>query len=74
MSTTDPLHNDKASTTATLVIVGIVQFVIPFMVSAVGIALPVIGTDYHASALLLSGCITAFVLSLSIFMLCNSNS
>lgn len=63
-------HNNKeVSTTATLVIVCIVQFVVPFMMSAVGIALPSIGRDYHSSAILLSACITAYVLSLSIFML-----
>lgn len=65
----DRFHNKDVSTTATLVIVTIVQFVIPFMVSSVGIALPTIGKDYHSSAILLSACITAFVLSLSIFML-----
>jgi MFS family permease len=69
MRETDRFHNNGVSATATLVIMGIVQFVVPFMLSAVGIALPAIGREYHASALLLSACITSFVLSLAIFML-----
>lgn len=45
------------------------HFLMPFMMSAVGVALPAIGRDFSASAMQLGLVETAYVLSASIFLL-----
>lgn len=59
----------QVSRTATLVVVCTAHFLMPFMMSAVGVALPVIGRDFSASAMQLGLVETAYVLSASIFLL-----
>jgi len=54
---------------ATLFVVCSAHFLMPFMMSAVGVALPAIGRDFHASALQLGLVETVYVLSASIFLL-----
>jgi len=54
---------------ATLFAVGSSSFLMPFMLSGVGVALPSIGRDLSASAIQLSLVETAYMLSVSIFML-----
>ena len=54
---------------ATLFVVCTAHFLMPFMMSAVGIALPVIGLEFAASARQLGLIETAYVLSASIFLL-----
>ena len=54
---------------ATLLVVCTAHFLMPFMMSAVGVALPAIGREFHATALQLGLVETAYVLSASIFLL-----
>lgn len=56
-------------TRVTLVVVSAVQFLTPFMMSAVGVALPTIGREFAASAVQLGLAETVYVLALSIFLL-----
>ena len=57
------------SRSATLFVVCVAHFIMPFMMSAVGIALPSIGRDFGASAMQLGLVETTYVLSSSIFLL-----
>jgi len=57
------------SRSATLFVVCIAHFLMPFMMSAVAVSLPVIGRDFGASALELGMVETTYVLSASIFLL-----
>lgn len=59
----------QISRTATLVVVCTAHFLMPFMMSAVGVALPAIGRDFNASAVQLGLVETTYVLSASIFLL-----
>ena len=54
---------------ATLLVVCAAHFLMPFMMSAVGVALPAIGRDFSATALQLGLVETVYVLSASIFLL-----
>jgi len=60
---------DTVSRSATLFVVCTAHFLMPFMMSAVGVALPTIGRELHASALQLGLVETVYVLSASIFLL-----
>jgi EmrB/QacA subfamily drug resistance transporter len=59
----------SSSPAATLFIVSAVQFLTPFMASAVGVALPAIGRDFGASAVQLSLIQMAYILASSILLL-----
>ncbi|MFO7765373.1 MAG: MFS transporter [Pelovirga sp.] len=61
--------NQEVSRSAVLFVVCMAHFLMPFMMSSVGIALPVIGRELHASALQLGLVETTYVLSASIFLL-----
>jgi EmrB/QacA subfamily drug resistance transporter len=61
-----PTENSRR---ATLLVVCVAHFLMPFMMSAVGVALPAIGLEFEASALQLGLVETAYVLSASIFLL-----
>ncbi len=61
--------NQPVSRSAVLFAVCMAHFLMPFMMSSVGIALPVIGREFHASALQLGLVETTYVLSASIFLL-----
>ena len=65
----DNPKKNNVSETATLIIVAIVQFMVPFLSSGVVVALPTIGAEFNASAVQLSTCVTAMVLALSMMML-----
>ena len=54
---------------ATLLVVCVAHFLMPFMMSAVGIALPVIGREFAASAVQLGLVETSYVASASVFLL-----
>lgn len=54
---------------ATLFVVCVAHFLMPFMMSAVGIALPAIGRQFDATAMQLGLVETVYVLSASIFLL-----
>jgi EmrB/QacA subfamily drug resistance transporter len=62
-------HTRPSSQTATLVVVCVAHFLMPFMMSAVGIALPVLGREFSASAVQLGLVETTYVLSASVFLL-----
>lgn len=57
------------SRSATLFVVCVAHFLMPFMMSAVGVSLPVMGRDLDASAMQLGLVETTYVLSASIFLL-----
>src|SRR5512145_3071546 len=57
------------SRSATLLVVCFAHFMMPFMMSAVGVALPAIGREFNASALQLGLVETTYVMSASIFLL-----
>lgn len=53
----------------TLFVVSAVQFLTPFMLSAVGVALPAIGKEFSASAVQLGLVETVYILAFSLFLL-----
>jgi EmrB/QacA subfamily drug resistance transporter len=59
----------SVSRSATLLVVCAAHFLMPFMMSAVGVALPAIGREFNATALQLGLVETTYVLSASIFLL-----
>ncbi|TLM68958.1 MAG: MFS transporter [Deltaproteobacteria bacterium] len=59
----------RDSRSATLLVVCSAHFLMPFMMSAVGVALPAIGREFSATALQLGLIETTYVLSASIFLL-----
>lgn len=61
--------SQQVSRSATLMVVCTAHFLMPFMMSAVGVALPAIGRDFQASAIQLGLVETTYVLSASIFLL-----
>src|SRR5210317_2416606 len=61
--------SQPVSRSATLLVVCTAHFLMPFMMSAVGVALPVIGRDLSATAMQLGLVETTYVLSASIFLL-----
>jgi MFS family permease len=61
--------NQPASRGATLFVVCVAHFLMPFMMSAVGVALPAIGREFHATALQLGLVETSYALSNAIFLL-----
>lgn len=62
------MNNDKSSPGATLFIVSAVQFLTPYMMSAVGVALPTIGKEFSASAVQLGLVETIYILAASLFL------
>jgi len=61
--------SESSPRTAILFVVCLAHFLMPFMMSAVGIALPAIGKEFSASAMQLGLIETSYVLSASIFLL-----
>lgn len=59
----------RISTSHTIFIVSVVQFLAPFMMSAVGVALPTIGRFYGASAVSLALVEMAYMLAVTLFLL-----
>lgn len=72
-------HNDRgnmdsakgrpSSGIATLSIIAAVQFLTPFMLSSIGVALPAIGKELHASGVQLGLVTMAYTLGVSLFLL-----
>lgn len=60
---------DKSSRTALLLAVCIAHFMMPFMMSAVGVALPALGRDLSASAQQLGLVETTYALAAAVFLL-----
>jgi EmrB/QacA subfamily drug resistance transporter len=61
------MHDDAVKRAALLIAV-LASFLTPFMVSAINIALPAIGRDFHMSAMAMSWIPTAYLLSAAIFL------
>jgi EmrB/QacA subfamily drug resistance transporter len=57
------------SGTVTLFVVSAVQFLTPFMLSAVGVALPVIGREFSATAVQLGLVETVYIFAFSLFLI-----
>lgn len=68
-ATAVPTARGQASGWVTLSIVCTVQFLTPFMMSAVGVALPVLGGEFGASGVQLGLVETVFILAVSLFLL-----
>jgi EmrB/QacA subfamily drug resistance transporter len=58
-----------ASGAATLFVVSAVQFLTPFMLSAVGVALPAIGKEFSATAVQLGLVETVYIFAFSLFLI-----
>jgi EmrB/QacA subfamily drug resistance transporter len=65
----ESVGQSSASAMVTLFVVSAVQFLTPFMMSAVGVALPTIGREFSASAVHLSLIETVYILAFSLFLL-----
>ncbi|WP_321368086.1 MFS transporter [uncultured Desulfuromusa sp.] len=63
------IKGSRTSKSAILFSICMAHFLNPFMLSAVGLALPVMGRDFSASALQLGLVETSFMLSMAIFLL-----
>jgi EmrB/QacA subfamily drug resistance transporter len=61
--------DDAVSGAATLFVVSAVQFLTPFMLSAVGVALPEIGREFSASAVQLGMVETVYIFAFSLFLI-----
>ena len=61
--------DDSVSGAATLFVVSAVQFLTPFMLSAVGVALPAIGREFSASAVQLGLVETVYIFAFSLFLI-----
>jgi len=61
--------NDTESGAVILFVISAVQFLTPFMLSAVGVALPSIGREFSASAVQLGLVETVYILAFSLFLL-----
>jgi EmrB/QacA subfamily drug resistance transporter len=59
----------RSSPAATLAVVSVVQFLTPFMLSAVGVALPTIGREFSAGATQLGLIETVYILAVAVFLL-----
>ncbi|MGA8181894.1 MAG: MFS transporter [Desulfobacterales bacterium] len=68
LSSKDP-SGDAVSSSATLFVVSAVQFLTPFMLSAVGVALPAIGREFSASAVQLGLVETVYIFAFSLFLI-----
>jgi EmrB/QacA subfamily drug resistance transporter len=62
-------HKEDVSGIATLLVVCVVQFLTPFMMSGVGVALPTIGRHYTTTAVELGLVETVFILAVSLLLL-----
>jgi EmrB/QacA subfamily drug resistance transporter len=61
--------DDAVSSAAVLFVVSAVQFLTPFMLSAVGVALPAIGREFSATAVQLGLVETVYIFAFSLFLI-----
>ncbi|MDR0477356.1 MAG: MFS transporter [Desulfobulbaceae bacterium] len=59
----------SSSNIATLWVIAAIQFLTPFMFSSIGVALPVIGKEFHAAAAQLGLVTMTYTLGMSLFLL-----
>ncbi len=63
------MNNKSSSQSTTLIVVSAVQFLVPFMLSSVVVALPTIGKEFSAGAVQLGLIEMVYMLSLALFLL-----
>ena len=68
-STSKNPSDDAVSSAAILFVVSAVQFLTPFMLSAVGVALPAIGREFSATAVQLGLVETVYIFAFSLFLI-----
>lgn len=61
-------RKERSLETATLVVTSFAAFVTPFIGSATNIALPAIGKEFSANAVMLSWVATSFLLAAAVFL------
>ncbi len=61
--------DNSAQEKATLLVVMSTAFLVPFIGSALNLALPALGSEFHSSALLLSWVVTSYLLATAAFLL-----
>ena len=61
--------NDKAAKLSALIIASFSSFLTPFMISSINIALPAIGNEFTADAVLLSWVATSYLLAAAVCLL-----
>jgi EmrB/QacA subfamily drug resistance transporter len=70
LDTVSENHSDNAIPSAVILfVVSAVQFLTPFMLSAIGVALPAIGREFWASAVQLGLVETVYIFAFSLFLL-----
>ena len=69
MTAPTDLKTDKTSPTITLFVVASVQFLTPFMMSAMGVALPTIGREFNAGAVHLGMIEMVYILAVTLLLL-----
>lgn len=69
MNNSNNKPQSRIPTSHTIFIVSAVQFLAPFMMSAVGVALPTIGRFYGASAVSLALVEMVYMLAITLFLL-----
>jgi MFS family permease len=69
MKKTPPVVDGSTSPQAALVVICLTSFLVPFMLSSVGVALPTMGREFGASAMQLGLVETMYILSVSVFLL-----
>ncbi len=62
-------HDNAGSSTVILIVISMVQFLTPFMFSAVGVALPTIGREFSATAVHLGLIEMVYILAVALFLL-----
>ena len=65
----DAVKGQPSSNIATLWVIAAIQFLTPFMFSSIGVALPVIGAEFHANAVHLGLVSMTYTLGTSLFLL-----
>ncbi len=63
------MYENKISPSATLWVIAAVQFLTPFMFSAIGVALPTIGREFSANAVQLGLVEMVYILGVALFLL-----
>jgi EmrB/QacA subfamily drug resistance transporter len=63
------ISDDKSLKRAVMLVAAIAAFLTPFLGSAVNLALPAIGKEFHANAISLGWVISSFILSAAVFLL-----
>jgi MFS family permease len=69
MSSNESSHDEKSFKKSVLLVSAFAAFLTPFLGSAVNLALPAIGKEFHANAISMSWVISSFILTSAMFLL-----